>query len=159
MHNTLVSVLGLITIVLSLSLDIQPPYSHEKNTWYIEDLRISRIVNPTGGVNATFSIYRSYFSKCIPKGYPMSNDLVCGWIIADTPLLCFPSNYQSTNALDTRNPPEDIWYTCHERLKAVDGERILSDDEKQWVKWRSFGLEEADVSRLNSTELNYGPVR
>jgi hypothetical protein len=42
---------------------------------------------------------------------------------------------------------------------AVDGERILSEDEKQWVIWRLFDLEEVDASRLNSRALRIGPFR
>jgi hypothetical protein len=53
MFTRLIAALGLLAVVHSL--DVEPPFSHEKNTWYIADLRLSYIVNSLGGVNATFS--------------------------------------------------------------------------------------------------------
>ena len=90
---------------------------------------------------------------------PLLGVVLCGWIISDSPLTCHSGNYQPYPPLDYENSPEGQWHTCQEREKAPDGERILSEDEKQWLKWRSFDLEEADASRLDRNELASGPFR
>ena len=142
-------------------IDIRPPYSFAKPTWFIRDLQFTRNVNSAGGVNASFAIYRSYYEKCIEFPFRGSELFPCGWIIADSPLLCYPSDYQTAGTPQMRNPPQERWYTCHERLKAVDGERFLSDDEKQLIKWRSFDLEEVDIRQFGSGEHynNTSPFR
>jgi hypothetical protein len=151
----------LVFLAVVSSLDVTPPYSFERPTWFIRDLQFTRNVNSTGGVNATFSIHRSYYDKC--PGFPFKGSelIPCGWKIADSPLSCYPSDYQSPGKPQVRNPPQERWYTCHERWKAVDGERLLSEDEKQWIKWRTFGLDEVDMTQLSNGELHgsTGPFR
>jgi hypothetical protein len=158
MLKKLVSALCLLPVVHSL--DIEPPFSHENNTWYVEDLDFSRIINSTGGVKASFSIYRTYYQECLGKAPDgMEKLLRCGWMIVDSPLSCYPTNYEGTGTPGLTNPPQERWYTCHERPKAAESDRILSEDEKQWVKWRSFDLQELDVNRLNKDELPAGPFQ
>lgn len=153
--------LTLAFLAVASSFDITPPYSFEKQMWFIRDLIFTRNINATGGVNATFSIYRSYYEKCPGFTFYLSIFLPCGWIMVDSPVLCYPSDYQSAGTTQMRNPPQNRWYTCHERWKAVEGERLLSADEKQWIKWRSFDLEEVDMSHLNGSKLldTTGPFR
>ncbi|KAF2666296.1 hypothetical protein BT63DRAFT_55435 [Microthyrium microscopicum] len=63
MPSMLLFMLSLLPIVHAL--DAEPPFSHINNTWYVENIDISRVVNYTGGVKASFSIYRTYYERCL----------------------------------------------------------------------------------------------
>jgi hypothetical protein len=142
--------------VSSKSLDIRPPYSFAKPTWWLDNLIFTRNINSTGGINARFSIYRSYYEKCPTFETEWAFLNPCGWKIGNAPLLCYAKDYE------TRNLPEDKWFTCQERPNAVDGERLLSEEEKQWIRWRTFNLEELQASKLNrsnAVESFQGPFR
>jgi len=101
----------------------------------------------TPRIEAVFYLYRSYFFPC-PHPETLTwiyLGIACGWIIPDTPIQC---GWEGTrgDAID-RKESVNGWSSCYEYLRAVEGEREISEEANKWLKWRILDFKESQGTK------------
>lgn len=78
------------------------------------------------------------------------------WTVRNNPLLCEGGTSIQPNEDDPDWTPKTniTWFTCDKYVREVTGDEYVLEENKKWLKWRIFDLEERkfDPDELMSTE-------
>jgi len=127
------------------------------NQWEIEYIVLRRW-REAPNIGARFTLYRSYYQEC-PKGVSGlaivfgGASLLCGYVIPDEPIVCSAGIAYDGRALTWR--PTTSWFTCDDQPRAVEGEKEISNERKEWLKWRVIALEELDTKAIPEPKPDY----
>jgi hypothetical protein len=150
---------------LKLSAPRPRRFNFEQNQWEIEGLMIHRWDKPKlPKLGATFWLFRSYTVACDKKGtLNLGSWLLlgkpCGYFIPDQPVQCSDGVKMDSPRADSmwKSPlnTTNCWSTCNTYPRAVEGECEFPEENKRWLKWRVFDLEEKDPSTIPEPKPYY----
>ncbi|KAF2664694.1 hypothetical protein BT63DRAFT_443741, partial [Microthyrium microscopicum] len=136
-------------------------FPNSDNQWEIEYVQLKKWADPKGAapeVEMSFNLYRTYLNKCqgCPKGdlgifgilQCLSPQLSppCGWILPDNPIRC--TGRAKMDVIEGKLRSASKWETCQSYPRAIEGERNVPEDRKQFIKWRPIDWEEQDLRDL-----------
>lgn len=124
------------------------------NQWEIGDLIVKRWENATAPLllAAKFSLYRSYLNDCGDASWsilwPLTERKCNNWIIPDTPVECSGGIRGGTSFDAVPRIPSSRagWLTCDKNSRVPEAEQKMSQEQKKWLKWRIFDVEERNMN-------------
>lgn len=143
----------LILGVLSQTYKAHPPRRVGKdNAWEIQNFYMQRRNwTTTPNIAGNLYLYRSYYNNCTnPDIYSLEMALTeepCdAWVIPDTPIICriktpFPADQWSSEWTPSAN---SSWASCDTNLRVAEGTENITEEQRQWIKWRIIDLQERD---------------
>lgn len=137
----------------------RPRSVNKFNQWEFEYINLHRYSwKETPNVGARFTLYRSYNQECPNGGSGLAmvlggGSLLCGHVIPDEPVVC--SAGIAFDGPPSPWKPTASWFTCDDQPRAVEGEKEISNERKEWLKWRVIDLEELDRKSLPEPKPGY----
>jgi hypothetical protein len=125
------------TLLIPEPGDIRP--DQKPNHWKVEDLQVSKPEGPTTNITASFVLSRSIWTPCgndelIRMSGPIASQ-ICWWQISQDPILCYSASHKAGE-----------WQTCEQYVKRVEGERMVSSETRNRLRWRFIDQEDHSIT-------------